>query len=77
LPRYFFNVHDGMCYPDEDGVELRDRAAAKSTALWHIGDLAKLYEDGIVRGQSLNIDVTDEEQTLLFTLRLELKLPNA
>lgn len=33
MPRYFFTLHDGDCFPDGEGQELEDVDAARRTAV--------------------------------------------
>jgi hypothetical protein len=72
LSLYYFHVHDGMSYPDINGVELGSTAEAKTMALSFVGELTKLYADRIIRGQHLIIDVADEQQQVVCTLQLNL-----
>lgn len=74
MPLYYFHVHDGMSYPDDRGMELSSPAEAKNMALHFVGDLAKLYSDRIIRGESLIVDVSDDQQKILFTLQLNINL---
>lgn len=74
MPRYYFNIHDGMCYPDPDGIDLISSDYAKIMALSFVGDLAKLYSDRIIRGQRLFIEVTDGQAEPIFTLQINLIL---
>ncbi|WP_261926247.1 DUF6894 family protein [Methylorubrum sp. GM97] len=41
MPRYFFNVHDGLGIVDDDGVECVDLEAALRAAVHFAGSLLK------------------------------------
>jgi len=60
MPRYFFDLHDGTVFRDEQGVELPDLAAAREEATRALADTVQdeLPRDGddrqikvIVRGE--------------------------
>jgi hypothetical protein len=72
MPLYYFHVHDGMSYPDANGIELKSTAEAKTMALSFFGELTKLYTDRIVRGEQLIMDVADEQQRPVCKLQLTL-----
>src|SRR5215471_10840308 len=64
MPLYYFNLSFGeRIAPDEEGVELPDRAAAREEAFAVIRDLSD-REDGR-RWASWFLDVTDEQGSFL------------
>ena len=70
MPRYFFNVHDGVYVPDEDGSELPDVYSAQTEAIKLCGALiaelgAKFWDHG-----EWKLEVCDSSTRLLFTLTL-------
>ena len=72
MPRYYFHVCNGEGFTeDEEGLELRDEAAARKTA---IKEARALMADELRDGQ-LNlasfIEVEDEKRERLFTLTFE------
>lgn len=68
MPRYHFNVHDGVSLPDEDGYELPDLAAAQRCAVKLSGDLLREHGELFWTGEEWRMDVTDERGLILFTL---------
>ena len=72
MPRYFFNIRDGSDLRDEHGVELSDLKAAREVAVGAASDAirdlahsATFWDTGDWR-----LDVTDEQDTQVITLRL-------
>lgn len=70
VPRYFFNVRDGVYSPDEDGSDLPDIYSAQAEAIKLCGALirelgAKFWDHG-----EWQLEVCDVDQTPLFTLTL-------
>ena len=43
MPRYFFHVHDGVSFPDDEGTELRDLHAARAAAVTMSGEMLKAW----------------------------------
>jgi hypothetical protein len=68
MPRYHFNIHDGADFPDEEGSELIDLAAARATAVRLAADLLKEGAAHFWNGEGWRVDVTDDQGLLLFTL---------
>jgi hypothetical protein len=64
LPLYYFNLSFGeRILPDEEGIELADREAAREEAHAVIRDLAK--RENRRRWASWFVDVTDEQGSFL------------
>lgn len=68
MPRFYFNVHDGKSFPDEDGSELRDLRAARETAVRLAGDLLRDHAAAFWTGEEWRMEVTDKQGLILFCL---------
>ncbi|WP_407519115.1 DUF6894 family protein [Methylobacterium oryzisoli] len=68
MPRYHFNVYDGVELLDKTGVELPDQIFARREAIRYAGIL---LENGAERdnlGSEWRMEVTDNSDLLLFRL---------
>jgi len=63
MPRFFFHLTDGKrTFTDANGVELRDRAAARAYLSSHIRELrGTLSENGIHDWSEWSVMLSDEE----------------
>lgn len=68
MPRYYFNVFDNRSFPDSDGLELPDPAAAQVLAIHHAGEILQSDARRIAPGQDWRMEVTDERGLVLFRL---------
>ena len=68
MPRYHFNVADGRDYPDLQGTELPDLAAARREALRFTSALLGEVESRFWDGHDWQMTVTDPGGITLFTL---------
>lgn len=68
MPRYFFNVRDGVSTVDPNGTELRDIYEAQSEAVKLSGELLCEVGGRFWDGGGWNIDVLDHTGHILFTL---------
>lgn len=68
MPRYYFNVYDGVSSPDQDGTELADLAGAKIAALRLMGQLLNDDPDSFWNNHQWRLDVTNDAGLTLFTL---------
>jgi len=68
MPRYHFNLHDGVSQPDPDGTELPDLDAAREGAVRLVGELLQDGYKGIMPGDDWRLEVTDESGLILFRL---------
>lgn len=68
MPRYHFNVHDGVSQIDEDGTELADVATARSEALVLAGEIIRDAGRRADRGEEWRVEVTDHAGLALFIM---------
>ena len=69
MPRYFFNITDGVSIPDADGTELADIYQAQAQAIQMSGELLRDLGARFWNGEDWKLEVTDEEGRVLFVLR--------
>ena len=70
MPRYFFNVKDGVDILDNEGVELADLYAARLQAVRFSGELLKDHPDVFWIQHEWRIEVTDETKLILFAIHI-------
>ncbi len=68
MPRYHFNVHDGLYDPDPDGVLLFDMDAARIQAAIMAAEILREKCSEIWRNQELKLEITDDVGLHLFSL---------
>lgn len=68
MARYFFQVHDGKDYPDEEGLELPSLGAVRERAVRYAGELLMVSGSNFWDGHDWSMDVTDDRGLTLFTL---------
>ncbi len=68
MPRYFFNVQDGVEYPDLQGSELADLNAARVEAVRFAGTLLNDTAHRFWEGEAWNMQVADEHGITVFIL---------
>lgn len=66
MPRYFFNVYDGVSSPDPTGTELPDWQAARIEAIGLAGAIFKDEAKRIAVGDDWRLEVADERGWVLF-----------
>jgi hypothetical protein len=66
VPRYFFNVYDGVSLLDITGTELLDWREARVEAIRLAGAIFQDNAKTIALGDDWRIEVTDERQLVLF-----------
>mgnify|MGYP001314960478 CR=1 FL=1 len=77
MPRFFFHIDDGRFMRDETGTELEGIADARSQAVIAAGEfLAETDGKFWDHGQPWRMQVTDEHDRLLFTLRFSAEVPS-
>lgn len=69
MPRYFFHVHDGYSFPDEDGTELPDIYTAQAEAIRTSGEILRDVGAKFWNGTEWKLEVADERGQILFVLR--------
>lgn len=68
MPRYHFNICDGVCLPDPDGTELPDWQAARLEAVRRAGEILKDAPQSVALGEDWRIEVTDSTGLILFQM---------
>ena len=76
MPRYFFNTVDGRRYPDEDGTDLPDVAAARARATRMAGELLKEQPEELWDTGELRVEVVDEAGANILRLEVRLRGPS-
>ena len=67
---YFFETHDGVTYPDDEGTELPSREQARVEAVRVMADFLSEKPEEFWRTNGLALTVRDDRRAALFTLRL-------
>ena len=70
MPRFHFDLHDGVDHPDVDGVILPDVAAARIEAVRYAGELLHGQPELFWRGEEWTMTVTNAERLALFSLTI-------
>lgn len=65
---FFFNLAGATYDPDVEGIELPSMGQARLTAAIHAGEVLRDRPGLAWEGEELRIEVTDENQLVLFTL---------
>jgi hypothetical protein len=68
MPRFHFNVYDGVDAPDCDGTELPDWDTAREEAIRLSGELLRDSAKQMALGEDWRMEVTDETGLILFRL---------
>lgn len=68
VPRYHFNILDGVCLPDTEGTELPDWQAARLEAIRRAGTVLKDDARSVAVGDDWRIEVTDHTGLVLFQM---------
>lgn len=68
MPRYYFNVYDGLSSLDVEGTELPDWRAARKAAIRLAGEILKDDADRIDLGEDWRIEVADQTGLVLFQM---------
>lgn len=72
MPRYFFNLYDGLDLSDEDGVELPDLDAAVSMAVHYAGSVLRESGPRLRIGDAWSLEVSDATEGPLFRIDLQI-----
>ncbi len=73
MPRYYFNVHDGVETSDEVGIDLPDVKSARREAMKYACVLLDEADERDSLGDEWRLDVTDAGGTVLFSLNFVVK----
>lgn len=68
MPRFHFNICDGICTLDSEGTELPDWQAARLEAIRRAADVLSREADRIALGEDWRIEVTDHTGLVLFQM---------
>ena len=68
MPRFHFNVFDGISNLDHIGTELRTWAEARLEAIRRAGEILKDDPMALALGEEWRMEVTDAEGLVLFRL---------
>lgn len=72
VPRFFFNVCDGVTPLDSDGTELPNAEVAKVEAIRHAGVLVSESADRFRVDESWRLEVTDEAGLILYRIEMHI-----
>lgn len=68
MARYYFNLHDGMVFPDNHGRELGTLSQARAAAADYACEMLRGLSQRCWTGEESELQVTDERGVVLFTL---------
>jgi hypothetical protein len=68
VPRYHFNIYDGISAPDRVGTELPDLQTARQEAVRLAGELLADHAEWFWSGQKWRLEVANSSGHLLFSL---------
>ena len=68
MPRFHFNVYDGVTVLDHEGTELADCQAARLEAIRRSGEVLQNGPQCIALGEDWRMEVTDATGLILFRL---------
>lgn len=68
MDRFYFHIEYGQTFPDEEGTELPDIAAARNAAVSLLGEMLKDDGDKFWTKPNITITVTDASGLVLWTL---------
>lgn len=77
MPRYFFDIHDGVDTIDQDGTILRDVAHAKTEAAVFAASLLRDDPARFWNGEEWTVRVRDERRLVLFEITFSANLSPA
>ncbi|ONF47969.1 DUF6894 family protein [Methylobacterium radiotolerans] len=70
MPRFYFNIYDGVSLLDDTGTELSDWREARIEAIRLAGEIFRDDAQRIALGEDWHIEVTDEHGLVLFRFDL-------
>lgn len=68
MPRFHFNIYDGVSLPDPHGTELPDWHSARIEAIRLSGEIVREDAKRLALGQDWHMEVTDNAGLVLFRL---------
>lgn len=68
MPRFHFNIYDGVSETDQEGTELPDWWTARVEAIAFAGVIFKDEARRLALGEDWHMEVTDEAGLVLFRL---------
>jgi hypothetical protein len=71
MPRFYFNVHDGVSQIDKDGTVLPDWQTARIEAVRLAGEILRDEAYRIALGEDWCIEVTDRKGAIVFRLTIQ------
>lgn len=69
MPRYFFDIKDGVEFPDVEGSEWPDLAAARVEAVRYSAEVLKEMPERFWNSEVWTMSVSDARRNVLFTLK--------
>lgn len=76
MPRFYFHIDDGRHCPDETGYDLADLEAAQAEALRAASGILHSQHSLFSGAGDWQMNVTDGDHRLLFTLRFSANTPS-
>jgi hypothetical protein len=73
MPRYFFNVFNGLTSPDLDGSDLADLGTAKLEAIKMTGAILADSSDGFADGRPWRMEILNQDGKILITIRVTIE----
>ena len=70
MPRFHFNVYDGVASPDDAGSDLTSVAEARVEAVMLFGSILREKAHEFWADQGMQLQVTDDSGLVLFTLSM-------
>lgn len=71
MPRFHFNIRDGVNQPDREGTVLPDYAEARIEAMRLAGEILKNTAHRLALGEDWHMEVIDERGLVLFRLSFQ------
>ncbi|UGB27682.1 hypothetical protein LPC10_09000 [Methylorubrum sp. B1-46] len=73
MPRYFFNVNDGLNITDDDGLECASLDAALREAVRYAGSLLQESGNRLGLGDTWSLEVTEEATASTICIDLQIR----
>jgi hypothetical protein len=69
MPRYFFHVHDGQDFPDDEGTVLANTEAARKESMVAAAEMLRDAALNLWTGEEWTMNVVDETGQPIFNLK--------